>query len=84
MVRSAGGTSRPEAGGGTVRSAAGLTVTALSDQHAWLRVEEGVSLEVGDWVGLGMSHPCTMFDKWQVIPVVDAEGTVTDLIRTFF
>ncbi|MBO8202365.1 alanine racemase [Streptomyces smyrnaeus] len=71
-------------GAGSVRSAAGLTVTGLNDQHARLRVDEGVDLEVGEWVGLGMSHPCTIFDKWQVIPVVDADGTVTELIRTFF
>ncbi|MEU5837787.1 alanine racemase [Streptomyces diacarni] len=69
---------------GTVRSAEGISVTSLSDQHAWLRVAEGVGLEVGEWVGFGMSHPCTIFDKWQVIPVVNADGTVTDLIRTFF
>ena len=41
-------------------------------------------LEVGDWVGLGLSHPCTIFDKWQLIPLVEADGTVTDYIRTFF
>ncbi|MGO4429788.1 amino acid deaminase, partial [Streptomyces sp. MCAF7] len=52
---------------GPERPAAGLTVTGLSDQHTWLAVEEGVSLEVGDWVGLGLSHPCTSFDKWQLI-----------------
>ncbi|UNS98683.1 amino acid deaminase [Streptomyces tubbatahanensis] len=69
---------------GTLRSAKGISVTSLSDQHAWLRVEDGVGLEVGEWIGFGMSHPCTIFDKWQVIPVVDADGTVTDLLRTFF
>ncbi|MEU3192884.1 alanine racemase [Streptomyces sp. NPDC006992] len=69
---------------GTVRPATGLAVTGLNDQHARVRVEEGTALEVGEWVGLGMSHPCTIFDKWQAIPVVDADGTVTDLIRTFF
>ncbi|MCC5035243.1 amino acid deaminase [Streptomyces sp. WAC 00631] len=70
---------------GAERPATGLTVTALSDQHAWLDVaEEGRVLEVGDWVGLGLSHPCTVFDKWQLIPVVTADGTVTDFVRTFF
>lgn len=60
-------------------------MTALSDQHAWLDVaEEGRALEVGDWVGLGLSHPCTVFDKWQLIPVVTEDGTVTDFVRTFF
>ncbi|MBP5861531.1 amino acid deaminase [Streptomyces sp. LBUM 1478] len=73
-----------DAGTGAVRDAAGITVTGLSDQHAWLRTEEGAALEVGDWVGLGLSHPCTSFDKWQLIPVVEADGTVVDYVRTFF
>ncbi|TXC95917.1 amino acid deaminase [Streptomyces sp. ISID311] len=69
---------------GTVRPADGLTITGLSDQHAWVRTERSGDLEVGDWVGLGLSHPCTSFDKWQLIPLVEADGTVTDFIRTFF
>ncbi|GCB46379.1 amino acid deaminase [Streptomyces sp. NL15-2K] len=64
--------------------ATGIEVTALSDQHAWLRTSPGADLEVGDWVGLGLSHPCTSFDKWQLIPVAEADGTVVDYIRTFF
>ncbi|GHA71895.1 alanine racemase [Streptomyces termitum] len=69
---------------GEVRAADGITVTALSDQHAWLRTGEGAELEVGDWVGMGLSHPCTVFDKWQLIPLVTADGTVVDYVRTFF
>ncbi|MFF8551554.1 alanine racemase [Streptomyces sp. NPDC015501] len=69
---------------GSVRPATGVTVTGLSDQHTWVRTEEGVELEVGDWVGMGLSHPCTSFDKWQLIPLVEADGTVADYIRTFF
>ncbi|MFG2717363.1 alanine racemase [Streptomyces sp. NPDC048416] len=69
---------------GVVRSAAGLSVTGLSDQHGWLRVAEGVSLSVGDWVGMGLSHPCTVFDKWGLIPVVEGDGGVSDYIRTCF
>ncbi|MFD7612330.1 amino acid deaminase [Streptomyces sp. NPDC059828] len=69
---------------GEVRPADGITVTGLSDQHTWLRTEEGADLEVGDWVGVGLSHPCTSFDKWQLIPLVEADGTVVDYIRTFF
>ncbi|NIY67819.1 amino acid deaminase [Streptomyces malaysiensis] len=68
----------------TTRPATGLAITALSDQHAWVTVADGTDLEVGDWVGLGLSHPCTSFDKWQLIPVAEADGTVTDYIRTFF
>lgn len=69
---------------GSVRPATGISVTGLSDQHAWVRTEPGAELEVGDWVGMGLSHPCTSFDKWQLIPLVAADGTVTDYIRTFF
>ncbi|GGZ86842.1 amino acid deaminase [Streptomyces spiroverticillatus] len=69
---------------GSVRPATGITVTGLSDQHGWLSTDASAELEVGDWVGLGMSHPCTIFDKWQLIPVVEADGTVVDFVRTFF
>jgi D-serine deaminase-like pyridoxal phosphate-dependent protein len=69
---------------GATRPAAGITLTALSDQHGWLRTDPGAELEVGDWVGLGLSHPCTSFDKWQLIPVVEGDGTVADFVRTFF
>ncbi|MFD9001683.1 amino acid deaminase [Streptomyces sp. NPDC059582] len=69
---------------GVERPATGVEVTALSDQHAWLRTAPGADLEVGDWLGLGLSHPCTSFDKWQLIPLAQADGTVVDYIRTFF
>ncbi|GAA2933745.1 amino acid deaminase [Streptomyces erythrogriseus] len=69
---------------GVERPATGIEVTGLSDQHAWLRTSSEADLEVGDWVGLGLSHPCTSFDKWTLIPVAEADGTVVDYIRTFF
>ncbi|MFJ7332143.1 amino acid deaminase [Streptomyces sp. NPDC101116] len=69
---------------GAERPATGVSVTALSDQHAWLATTSEADLEVGDWVGLGLSHPCTSFDKWQLIPVAEADGTVVDYVRTFF
>lgn len=69
---------------GSVRQAKGMTVTALADQHAFLTLDEDAELEVGDWVGLGLSHPCTVFEKWPLIPLVAGDGTVTDYVRTFF
>ncbi|MFI6205826.1 amino acid deaminase [Streptomyces sp. NPDC051041] len=69
---------------GAERPAAGITVTALSDQHTWLRTDPEADLRVGDWLGLGLSHPCTSFDKWPLIPLAEADGTVVDYIRTFF
>ncbi|MDX2849819.1 alanine racemase [Streptomyces sp. PA03-3a] len=70
---------------GSAVPAAGLTVTRLADQHAFVEVAPGAGdLAVGDWVGLGVSHPCTAFDKWQLVPVVGEGGVVTDFVRTFF
>jgi D-serine deaminase-like pyridoxal phosphate-dependent protein len=61
-------------------------VTKLNDQHAYLRVgrEDRDRVEVGAWLEFGVSHPCTVFDKWQMIPVLDGGGRVVDLVRTFF
>ena len=71
--------------GGEVRRAAGLlTIRELNDQHAYAGVEPGLTLEVGDTVRCGLSHPCTAFDKWRVIPVLDDEDRVVDAIATFF
>ena len=70
---------------GQERPGAGLVVRRLADQHAFLTVAGQARLpEVGDWVALGMSHPCTIFEKWPLIPEVAADGTVVDYIRTFF
>ncbi|WP_328788987.1 amino acid deaminase [Streptomyces sp. NBC_00273] len=70
---------------GVERAATGIRVTKLSDQHAWVETDaDATALEVGDWVSLGMAHPCTIFEKWPLIPVVQADGAVTDYIRTFF
>jgi len=73
----------------------GLQVTGLADQHTFVRLEPGapdpagaaaevVPLQVGDLVGLGVSHPCTTFDKWRVLLLVDAEDRVCGAVRTVF
>ncbi|MFK4109364.1 alanine racemase [Streptomyces sp. NPDC002176] len=69
---------------GAERPATGVTVTALSDQHMWLATTPEADVMVGDWIGFGLSHPCTSFDKWQLIPVAEADGTVVEYVRTFF
>lgn len=69
---------------GAMRSAGGLRVTATNDHHAYLEVGPGARLEPGELVAFGISHPCTAFDKWSLIPVVADDYTVTDLIRTHF
>jgi D-serine deaminase-like pyridoxal phosphate-dependent protein len=67
-----------------LRAATGMAVTALNDQHAYVRIPSGDPLAVGDQIGCGISHPCTAFDKWRLIPVVDNDYTVVDAIATFF
>jgi D-serine deaminase-like pyridoxal phosphate-dependent protein len=63
----------------------GCEVFQLNDQHAFLRIGPEAAVAVGDWIGLGLSHPCTVFDKWSLLPLVAEDGeTVLDLIRTYF
>ena len=62
----------------------GTAVTELNDQHAYLRLPEGSALAPGDLVGLGISHPCTTLDKWRVIPVVNSDDRVVDVVHAFF
>ncbi|SEN55980.1 D-serine deaminase, pyridoxal phosphate-dependent [Actinacidiphila rubida] len=61
----------------------GVRIARLSDQHAWVTLPEDEALEVGDWVALSVSHPCTTFDKWQLIPATRGSA-VTTYVRTFF
>jgi D-serine dehydratase len=64
--------------------AAGMHISSLDDQHAYLRLSADSALAPGDLVGMGISHPCTTFDKWHVIPVVDDDYHVVDAVHTFF
>jgi D-serine deaminase-like pyridoxal phosphate-dependent protein len=66
---------------GRLRPLPGAAVTALNDQHAYLT---GSAVSPGELVVLGISHPCTAFDKWRVIPVVDDDYRVVDLLHTYF
>ena len=76
--------------GGATTPLAGLTVTALNDQHGFLRFDPAgeAPVVIGDELRLGLSHPCTAFDKWTLIPVVDDadadDPVVVDLVRTWF
>ena len=60
-------------------------ITALNDQHAYLRFDPaGEGPAVGDRVELGISHPCTTFDKWRWMPIVEDDGAVSGAIHTCF
>lgn len=65
----------------------GWAVTRTNDQHAYLEAagdDDRTPLAPGDLLELGVSHPCTAFDKWRVVPVLDADLRVTDLLTTLF
>jgi D-serine dehydratase len=62
----------------------GMEVFALNDHHAFLRLPAGDPLAVGDAVVCGISHPCTAFDKWSLLPVLDAADDVIGAVRTYF
>ncbi len=62
----------------------GHTITGLNDQHAHLALPKESPLAVGDMISFGVSHPCTTFDKWQVLYLVDDAYGVTGAVRTYF
>ena len=76
--------------GAPARPLTGAHVSAVNDQHAFLRLDPASAeqVRVGQVVRLGLSHPCTAFDKWRWIPVVadrdEPDPVVVDLVRTLF
>ena len=60
-----------------------ITLTRMDDQHGYLAID-GVELVPGDIIRFGISHPCTAFDKWRVLPVIDDQDRIIDTVRTFF
>jgi D-serine deaminase-like pyridoxal phosphate-dependent protein len=62
----------------------GCQIKAINDQHGYLTMPPSVELRVGDRVVLGVSHPCTAFDKWKLVYVVDDSANIVGGILTFF
>jgi D-serine dehydratase len=64
------------------------SILALNDQHAYLRFDanapEDEHPKVGQLVGCGISHPCTTFDKWRWMPLVNDQYEVVDAISIHF
>ena len=67
---------------GTTREVTGPRVTRVNDHHAFLETG-GETLAPGDLILFGVSHPCTAFDKWRAIPVVDHDGRVSGVLRPY-
>ncbi|MDB5894906.1 MAG: amino acid deaminase [Rhodoferax sp.] len=63
----------------------GWAISALNDQHAYLRFDPaGPVPAVGDRVALGISHPCTTFDKWRWLALVEDDWSVSGAVDTRF
>ena len=58
--------------------------TKVDDQHIYFDIGTECDVNVGDVVGLGISHPCTTFDKWKYLLMVDDKYNVTSVITTRF
>jgi D-serine deaminase-like pyridoxal phosphate-dependent protein len=70
--------------GGTLASVRGKAeIVRLNDHHGYLKFN-GLNLAVGDRIALGISHPCTTFDRWEYLYVVDDQYDVVSVVRTFF
>ena len=68
---------------GAVMAAGSIETLRLNDQHCYLKLD-AASVEIGDIISFGISHPCTAFDKWRVIPLVDDNLDIVELIHTVF
>jgi D-serine dehydratase len=63
-------------------------IKALNDQHAYLHFNpQSPASEhptVGQIIGSGISHPCTTFDKWRWMPIVNDDYVVNSGISIHF
>lgn len=67
-----------------IESVTPTRVVQVNDQHSYLDLDPADPLAVGDLVGFGISHPCTAFDKWRSIPIVDDDYRVIEIADTLF
>jgi D-serine dehydratase len=62
-------------------------ISALNDQHGYLRwtaADDALAPVVGERIGFGISHPCTTFDKWHWMPIVEDDYRVSDAVSIHF
>ena len=60
------------------------SLTKMMDQHAYMQIAAEDNLQAGDMIGFDISHPCLTFDKWRVLPVVNGDYQVVDVVQTYF
>jgi D-serine dehydratase len=71
------------AGGSRVSIRGKAEIVRLNDHHGYLKFN-GLNLAVGDRIAVGISHPCTTFDRWEYLYIVDDQYNVVSVVRTFF
>jgi D-serine deaminase-like pyridoxal phosphate-dependent protein len=62
----------------------GARIVRVNDQHAVAELPARADVSVGDLVALGPAHPCTTFDKWRHVHLVDDDVSVLDVLETRF
>jgi D-serine dehydratase len=69
---------------GVFEPADGMSTHRMNDQHLYLNLAEGAQVELGDLISFGIAHPCTTFDKWRKMFVIDKNYTIVEIVDTFF
>jgi len=59
-------------------------LTRMMDQHGFLQIHEGDDIRVGDMIGFDISHPCLTFDKWRILPILNPDYQVVEIVQTYF
>ncbi len=77
-------TGRAELGDTSPQPVEGWSLGTLYDQHVQLRTPPGQAPRPGTLVRLAPSHPCTAFDKWPLVWLVDPSYRVVEAMRTCF
>ena len=64
---------------------AGLaSASRVMDQHLFVDLPPDADVRPGDLMAFDLSHPCTAFDKFRFIPLIDERHQVVDGVLTFF
>jgi D-serine dehydratase len=77
-------TYRPGVAGAPSTLTRDFQVVGINDQHAHLVFPAYADIQTGDLIGLGISHPCTTFDKWRLLYVVNDDYDVESAVQTYF
>jgi D-serine deaminase-like pyridoxal phosphate-dependent protein len=67
----------------TTRPLVDYVLFVTNDQHSHMNVPADSSLRVGDAARLGISHPCTGFEEWSLVPVIDDAAAETPVAVVF-